>query len=535
MSDDLAVPQLDGAAVEPAPEPVPATSSNSTQGIRQGDRGAFGWIAWLLVAIAAVGMLVSTPSAAGPDEAVQEVTAWYLSGHGLPPSSAGSFDVPKSLWISQRPCYGFYPSETAACQAPRSTYQGMVSIDNSFVANYPPPYYWVVGVGQRVAALVGNKYADIGGRLASFILNFGALLLLSLFMRRRNQWWGTFLLLVSTPLAVFMGIVVNPSGWEITCGIVMAAVLSEAVWSRQSLGSETWSKTTTLILVVASVALSLARPLGFLWASGLTVSAIALAPTMPRRGSLARVACAVAPGIILGMFWLLTNSKGLGTIPGTTASPSTVPNLVYWFSESLLNFPQRLRQMFGDLGWLDTPMPELLFLVNIAAWAALLTRLPSIRRAAIVCGIFGILIVPSAIEAIGWAGWPQWWQGRYTLPFALGFVLLLLLRSGRLIPRTISIVSGISLLSLGVEVWVNAVRYAFGLTGFLLPVTLGKPGISPDKLGFSVAAGLLLVLVSGYLLVRAWKMPPDLVSGVAPDVSSAPAPGDGRAETDAAL
>jgi hypothetical protein len=392
----------------------------------------------------------------------------------------------------------------------------MVPISSDVVLNYPPPYFWVVGIGERLAALVGNKYADIGGRLASFILNFGALLLLSLYMRRRNPWWGTFLLLVSTPMAVFLGIVVNPNGWEITCGIAMAAALSEAVWSRRPIESDAWPKTATAILVLASIGLSTARPLGFLWASGLTVSAIALAPTMPRRGSLARVACAVAPGIILGMFWLLTHIASAGTIPGTTVTePSTVPNLVRWFSESLLNnFPERLRQMFSSLGWLDTPMPQLLLLLNIAAWAVLLTRLPSIRRAAIVCGIFGILVVPSAIEALGWAAWPQWWQGRYTLPFALGFVLLLLLRSGRLIPRMISIVSGISLLSLGVEVWVNAVRYAFGLNGWVLPASLGKPGISPDKLGFSVAAGLLLVLVSAYVLVQASRSEPDRPPGL---------------------
>jgi hypothetical protein len=486
-----------------------------------------GLVGWLLVAVAAVGLFASTPPSAGPDEQAHEVTAWYLSEHGLPPSSAAWFSVPASLWWSSvdvaNPCYSFHQEVTADCMPPRSTRTGMVSLPTSWVVNYPPPYYWVVGVGQRFATLFGNEYADVGGRLASIALDLGVLLLLSLYMRRRNSWWGNFLLLVSTPMAVFLGIVVNPSGWEIVCALVLAAALSETAWSPRPMGSGNWSRTTTLVLVLASLGLSTARPLGFMWVTGLTVSAIALAPFMIRRVLAVRLLCAVGPGIVIGILWLATH-RGLGS-PSTVAGSDTILGLSRTFADSLLYFPNRLHAMFGVLGWQDTPMPDLLFLLNIAAWSALLTRLPSIRKAAVVCGILGIVIVPSAIEVLGWAAWPLWWQGRYTMPFALGFVLLLLLRSGRFIPRAISIVSGVCTLSLAVMVWVNAARYSFGLDGYGLPGSLGTPGINPVRLGVSAVAGGLLILGSGYLLVQAWRMPPDLVSGVAPDVSSAPAPG----------
>ena len=189
---------------------------------------------------------------------------------------------------------------------------------------------------------------------------------------------------------------------------------------------------------------------------------------------------------------------------------------------SLVFLPLRLDQMFGVLGWLDTPAPALLFLATIVAWGALLIRLPSIRKAAKMCGIFGIVILPSAIETSGWGSWPWWWQGRYTLPFALGFGLLLLLRSGQLIPRAISTVSGISLLSLGLMVWVNAVRYGFGLNAYDLPASLGSPGIDPARLGLSAAVGVLLLLVSGYLLLQAWRMEPDLGPRLEPETPSTP-------------
>ncbi len=518
MARDLVQVPLDQPTAEPGPatsEPAPERRAPGSR--RRGLRRPSALSGWLLVVIAGVGFFVSTPPSAGPDEPYHEVTAWYLSGHGLRPGSIEWFSVPASFLID--PCFKGKADVTASCAPAPST--GLATTSTSGVLGYPPPYYWVVGVGQRIAvSLAGVQYADVGGRLASFILNFAALLLLSLYMRRRNQLWGTFLLLVSTPMAVFLGIVVNPSGWEVTCGVVLAAILSEAVWNREALESDEWPKTTTLILVVASIALCLARPVGLVWASGLTVAAIALAPSMNRR-LLLRAACAVAPGIVMGMLWYLTNPAGSPALTAVT-SPAAVPNLDTSLAASFVFFPLRLYQMFGVLGWLDTPMPVLLLLGNLVAWGFLLRRMPSIGRAAMLCGIFGIVIAPSIIES-SVSGVPQfWWQGRYTLPFALGFVLLLLLRSGWLVPRTISIVSSLSLFSLGLMVWINAVRYDFGLNVYGLPASLGPPGISPVRLLLPVAVGALLLLASGYLLVQAWRMERDVRPRLEPETLSAP-------------
>jgi hypothetical protein len=470
-------------------------------------------------------MLISSPPSAGPDEPAHEMTAWYLTGHGLLPYSPESFSVPAQFSVIE-PCFvdKQSPDLTAGCMPPRSTAEATVS--TSELINYPPPYYLAVGVGERLAAaLVGIEYADLGARFASFILNFGALLLLSLYMRRRDPRWGSLLLLVSTPMAVFLGAVVNPSGWEITCGVVMAAVLSCAVRGRESLASDAWPKITVAALVIASVGLSLARPIGFFWASGLTVTAIAVAPSVNRRLML-RVASAVAPGIALGILWFFTHpAAGLPVISSAAGAPAgqNIPVAVAVAAVSFVFFPLRLSQMFGVLGWLDTPMPGLLLLGNLVAWGVLLKRMPSIGRAAKACGIFGIMIAPSLIEAaLPYAGYRFWWQGRYTLPFALGFVLLMLLRSDRLIPRTISIVSSVTLLSLGIMVWVNAIRYDFGLNSYDLPLSFAHPGLSPARLMLSAAIGAVLVLASGYVFAKAWRMKPDRRSSLELETPSHP-------------
>jgi len=80
------------------------------------------------------------------------------------------------------------------------------------------------------------------------------------------------------------------------------------------------------------------------------------------------MASAVTPAIVVGALWILTHPATLPVLSSATANSSTIPNLAKWFAESLLVFPERLRQMFGVLGWLDTPIPGALCYLNIAAW-----------------------------------------------------------------------------------------------------------------------------------------------------------------------
>ena len=108
-------------------------------------------IGWLLVALAGFGMFVSTPPSAGSDEPAQELTAWYLSEHGLPPASVELFSVPVSF--SADACFT-KSTITASCAPPRSS--DMVLVSTSRVLAYPPPYYWVVGAGQRLTASRSN-------------------------------------------------------------------------------------------------------------------------------------------------------------------------------------------------------------------------------------------------------------------------------------------------------------------------------------------------------------------------------------------
>jgi hypothetical protein len=71
-------------------------------------------------------------------------------------------------------------------------------------------------------------------------------------------------------------------------------------------------------------------------------------------------------------------------------------------------------------------------------------------------------------------------------------------------------------------VWVNAVRYDFGLNDYGLPASLAQQGISPVRLLISMVLGAALLLASGYLLRRAWGMRRDLRPGLSPGAPSNP-------------
>src|SRR5665647_574780 len=104
MRHDLVQVPLDQPTAEPTPKTSGPARGTPTPGSGHRNRGRpSGLIGWLLVAIAALGMFISTPPSAGSDEPAQELTAWYLSGHGLPPTSVEWFSVPVSF--SFDPCF----------------------------------------------------------------------------------------------------------------------------------------------------------------------------------------------------------------------------------------------------------------------------------------------------------------------------------------------------------------------------------------------------------------------------------------------
>ena len=447
------------------------------------------WLALAVVLLAVIGFSLSSPRMAAPDEPAHQATAWYAATHGMPPPSETQAYGPR-IFIDVV-CFAANPRQDASCIPPREV--GWPELLR--VLNYPPPYYWFVGLGQKVADSVASQaWLDVGGRLASLVLNMAGVLLLALLMRRRYPQWGTYLLLLATPMATFLWATVNPSGWEITAGLLFAYFFSRAWWEA----GETGEKTRGMLLgfvAVSSVLFALSRHSASVWMALLIVAVVAARSSpLPRRIQW-RVILASAPGFLAGALWQVTHpAVHVINNPDRIESPQGLDYLHYLFQiEEFL--PVRLRQMVGVLGWLDTPVPYWMFFLLLVGWAALIgllfarTRIPTIFLAT---GFLGVFLVPSILEMLRWNDWPYWYQGRITLPFALPFLLLLLLRYGKSAPRATQVLSLVTGSILVFMLWQNLMRYAFGIRDYI-PERWVDPALSP--LAFYGTYALLAVML----------------------------------------
>jgi len=456
------------------------------------------WWALALVVLAVIGFALSTPRFASPDESAHQATAWYVTQFGLPPTAEGPSTIPAVFGADA--CFKFDGRQDASCMPPR---QAGWPVEGR-VLNYPPPYYWVVGIGQEVAgAVAGDLYLDVGGRLASLALNLGVFLLVALSLRRHYPRWGTYALLAVTPTAAFLWVTVNPSGWETTAGLLFAYVFARAWWSKDTDGGRLWL--TLLAITGASILFALARHSAIVWMAGVVVAVIAANRSLLPRARQWYLLAATLPGFLAGLWWQL-NFPAQHSInnPDRIDNPQPL-DFAHYFMQIEEVLPDRLRQMVGNLGWLDTPVPQWMFFLVIIGWAALVgvlfarTRIPIFF---LVVGFLGTFLVPTAMEMVRWNDWPYWYQGRITLPFTLPFLLILLMKFGHKAPRaaaSLSIATGFVLVFM---LWQNLMRYSFGIWDYI-PERWSDPAIATPAylLTYLCIAGMLVGLVWRWILV----------------------------------
>lgn len=462
-----------------------------------GRHGRVEALAFLTVILAIVGMFVSTPRMAGPDEPGHQSTAWYVTENGMPPKQESYFPVPGN--VSDSICYAFDAANDASCLGPR---QPLPPVDGR-IFNYPPLYYWGVGLGQVAADSVGQMWLDVGGRVGSLLLNLAALLTLAVLVRRQSPQWGSLILLVSTPMAVFLWAVVNSSGWQISTGLLFAYIFAQAWWgTHPDLDTEKTRWRTALVVVAASVLFALARPDSLIWLVLIALSAILMGGGIGSLKGRLTILSAAGVGVLTGLMWQLTHPSQHPIVnPNPLADPQ-LPDYLRWFQQSLDLLPDRLRQAVGVLGWLDTGIPRWLFVFTLIAWAVFLGYLyarSSIPAPVVLVGVLSIFILPSLLEAVRWNDYPQWWMGRYTLTFLIPFLFLVLNRYASATPKAVERFSLFATVVLTLMVWQNAVRYAFGVRDYW-PVDWADPAIGPIPFAASVVC---VVAMAGIGIYRA--------------------------------
>ena len=452
------------------------------------------WWALGIVLLAIIGFALSSPRFASPDEEAHQATAWYTVTYGMPPEAETRAEVPTIF--RDGACFATNGRQDASCHPPREG--GYTELVRIF--NYPPPYYWVTGIGQKGAeSVVSDAWLDLGARAASLLLNVAGVTFLALMMRRHSRNWGTYLLLITTPMTAFLWATVNASGWEITAGLLFGYFFARAWWSadQESDGYPTWPPIAAI--ATTSVLFALARHSAIVWMAGLVIAVAVTGRSWLPRTRQWFFLLATAPGFLAGSLWQLTHpAVHVINNPNRVDNPQAIDFLHYFMQiEEVL--PDRLRQMVGVLGWLDTPVPQWMFFLVLIGWAGFIgllfarTRIPVLF---LVVGFLGTFLVPTVLEVIRWNDWPYWYQGRIALPFTLPFLLVLLLKYAHKAARAAAALSIVTGIVLTFMVWQNLMRYSFGVWDYV-PERWSDPAIADVAVWLTYAC--ITLMVSGLI------------------------------------
>ena len=226
-----------------------------------------------------------------------------------------------------------------------------------------------------------------------------------------------------TPMTLYVGMVLNPSAWEIAT-LFAATVAGFAV----ACGPPTtgWREEHSLLLA-ASCVLVVTRGLSPLF---LVVTAVALLVVAgverARRLLTDRRAWILAGGIAavtaFSVLWVLRH----GTNDVGVEKPASLADGLTGISVFYSNYHEQVTQMYGNLGWLDLRSPNILS----TSWILLLGGALvfcfglATRRArwAILLAFASATLIPGVLSGLQWSGYG--WQGRYTMPLVAALLVI---------------------------------------------------------------------------------------------------------------
>jgi hypothetical protein len=375
---------------------------------------------------------LATPLFAAPDEWAQVERAVALAhgelvgttvkndGNASTDISIPEFYTVGGLFTS---CYFFKESVPASCTGP-ATGTSTVVPAQTYVGRYPPLYYALVGWPSLLTVSSKGIYLM---RLASSFVNSALLALAVMAVVRwsNNRLLLMGLLLATTPMAFFLGSVINPSGFEIAAAICF--------WcSSLVLALERPREPPRGLVAIAALSggtLLLARPLSPLWFLViLFLVALLAGVTRIRELVTARsVRWALGSLAVVGVAavtWI-AEVHSLDLLPiGRPLHGSFIHVVTITFGETGTWF----RQMVGIFGPIDTPSPLVTYLIwYAAAGAVVLLALAAARGRQIVSLVLlatvvvlaPVLIADHEVYRLGLV-----WQGRYILPMAVGIPIM---------------------------------------------------------------------------------------------------------------
>lgn len=379
-----------------------------------------------LACLALTAWALSNPVGASPDEDYHLSSIWCGQGieSGVCEKARASDERMVDEFLPQAPlCFQFQPQMSAACQAPLfvNRSERLIPTDRgNFSGDYPPGFYFVMHsfIGDDISRSVVLMRAF---NAALFVGLVTALYWLLPRGRRAMAVLGTVVALV--PLGVSIIPSINPSSWAVTSSaLVFPAVVGFFETSgRRRLALAALAGAATLMAASA-------RADAAVYAALAAVLAVVL--TSARRSKdwrlvpfpLLLVAVCLASYLSSGQTAAAT--AGFDAAVGSDGHSAAVPDSGLLIGQNLLNVPELWAGSFGfgpwGLGWLDTRMPAVVWVVNLAIFGAVLfvglRQLSPRKTAAVLLTLGGAWALPTLVLVQSSAVVGTEVQPRYLLP-----------------------------------------------------------------------------------------------------------------------
>ena len=399
-------------------------------------------IAIFALFISLCGWSLASPVGATPDENFHLASTWCAWGDSQ--DYCRSTDKPDSKLVPwqlvQSSCYAFAPEASADCQTkhPSGVMSGMaIASHGNFQNNYPPLFYGMMRlfVSENIELSVISM--RIFNALLFCVVLAATFLLISTTNRKTLFWMWTGSLV---PLGLFLIPSVNPSSWAIiavgTSWIVFDAFL-EAEGIRKIFSGTLFS----LLVVMAAGARGDAAIYVCLTSAVVVVFNFSRIKIFWKKLWLPLVMGAVAMFLFFSSAQSSVASTGLYS--GGAAPHWSLAEKIQLLLANLIQLPALWAGVFGmssigappvtigNLGWLDTQMPMIVWLPALAVYISLfyggLRNISKLKLCSLAVVVLAITALPLYVLQRSFAGVGAEVQPRYLLPLIivlLGIALL---------------------------------------------------------------------------------------------------------------
>ncbi|MBO3101402.1 DUF2142 domain-containing protein [Cellulomonas fengjieae] len=509
-------------------QPAPTVEPHATR-LRAGGARPF-WLAFgILFALTATWSLAS-PLASGPDENAHIVKAagvvrGDLRGHSTPDNpGAGSVTVPYlyRFTLDYPACFAFRGAEPADCAPamPEGDAAEVPTDTSTWVIRNNPLYYALVGTPTLLPPSTLNLYLMrlLSAALCSAVLAWGFREVLAL---RRRPLVTVGVVAALTPMVVYLNSTVNPSALEISAAVTLWVCLLALVRAPDP----TRLRSRAAGVAVVAVLLANTRGLSPVWVALIALTVVAVGPWSGVRAVLTdRRSWPWLAVVVLGTGAALAWTFSAGTLE---AGGADHPELGFLSTANRTFFDTGdfLVASIGRFGWLDTSLPQLVYMVYTALiglptlLALSLARRRDQLAMLVVIGV--AVLVPTFLHAWQARSVGYIWTARYSIPLFVGVVVVagFIGRDAvRGLPRWVEqrlVSTLVPLLAVGqlIAFLVNLRRYTVGDGGSWRQILSGE--WAPP-----VPSVLLLLVQVGALAAGTWALTrpqPDLEPDVDPD------------------